>query len=477
MWPASRQRPVLTWAGAISALLLLGWLLATWPLSRCLALIGGLAGALALLLHPELGLYALAFAVPFGSDYALHLGSLTVGPSEAILAATLLCWGARALAQRRWGGGQMAAGLPLALTVYIAALVLSLLPAHDLLAGVTELTKWVEVLALLLIASQLSARQGRVLVACLLAAGVAEALLGMNQFLRQIGPPGFVLLGRYMRAYGTFAQPNPFGGYLGLLLPLAYAPLLAGWGDAAKGGRRALRWVMTAAVATALLVGLLMSWSRGALLGLAVGAGLVLLALGRRLRWLLLLLAVLLALWWPELAAVAPQGTLERLTDLTGLIGRDLTTVEITDANFANVERLAHWVAGWRMFTRQPWLGVGTGQYATVYPQVAVPRWQEAMGHAHNYYLNVLAESGLVGLAAYLAVVGAALVAAWRGAQRQSGWSRGLGLAALGMVGHLVGHSLVDNLYVHGMYLLVAMVLGLALGRQGRLAEGEWDLV
>ncbi|MFH1085472.1 MAG: hypothetical protein V1772_06895, partial [Chloroflexota bacterium] len=47
---------------------------------------------------------------------------------------------------------------------------------------------------------------------------------------------------------------------------------------------------------------------------------------------------------------------------------------------------------------------------------------------------------------------------------RRRGWERALALGALGMLGHLLAHNLVDNLYVHGMYLLVALVLGLVSG-------------
>jgi len=36
-----------------------------------------------------------------------------------------------------------------------------------------------------------------------------------------------------------------------------------------------------------------------------------------------------------------------------------------------------------------------------------------------------------------------------------------LALGALGMVGHVLTHSLVDNLYVHDMYLQVAILLGM----------------
>ena len=33
----------------------------------------------------------------------------------------------------------------------------------------------------------------------------------------------------------------------------------------------------------------------------------------------------------------------------------------------------------------------------------------------------------------------------------------------MGTMGHLLTHSLVDNLYVHNMYVLIAMILGLAI--------------
>ena len=105
----------------------------------------------------------------------------------------------------------------------------------------------------------------------------------------------------------------------------------------------------------------------------------------------------------------------------------------------------------------------GRGQYAAVYPTVALARWQDPLGHAHNYYLHMLAESGLLGLAAYLWLMVAALRAAWKRARKAEGWPRVLALGALGMLGHVLTHSLVDNLYVQDMYLLVAMILGMLL--------------
>ena len=89
------------------------------------------------------------------------------------------------------------------------------------------------------------------------------------------------------------------------------------------------------------------------------------------------------------------------------------------------------------------------------------------MGHAHNYFLNVLAEGGLLGLAAYLIFVSAALRLVWHRTRQERGWRRGLALGALGMLGHLLAHSAFDNLYVHEMYLVVAMLLGMAASPSG----------
>ena len=53
--------------------------------------------------------------------------------------------------------------------------------------------------------------------------------------------------------------------------------------------------------------------------------------------------------------------------------------VPISDENFAIVERLAHWQAAYYMANAHPWIGVGLGNYETVYPaygcQAGRDRW------------------------------------------------------------------------------------------------------
>jgi putative inorganic carbon (hco3(-)) transporter len=241
---------------------------------------------------------------------------------------------------------------------------------------------------------------------------------------------------------------------------------LMAWGRGQRGWPWALAWSALAAVIAA---GLLASWSRGAWLGALAGLAVVGIARSRRAALLagaagvtlaLLLLAGSLSPAW------VPEPVAARLRDVPAYFGGgDILAQEVNDDNFAVVERLAHWAAALRMFERAPWLGVGAGNYAAVYSQVRLPRWEEPLGHAHNIYLNVLAESGLIGLAAFAALWVSVFVHVWRG--RRQGLAVGdplavaLAVGVLGVLAHLAVHSLVDNLFVQSMYVQVAVWIAL----------------
>mgnify|MGYP007112976697 CR=1 FL=1 len=95
------QRPPLELTALALLTLVLAALLAALPLRLALLLVGATLGGLTLLRWPPLGLCLLGLAVPFGSLYELHLGGLTVGPSELLLAASLGAFAVRWLAYRR----------------------------------------------------------------------------------------------------------------------------------------------------------------------------------------------------------------------------------------------------------------------------------------------------------------------------------------------------------------------------------------
>jgi len=137
--------------------------------------------------------------------------------------------------------------------------------------------------------------------------------------------------------------------------------------------------------------------------------------------------------------------------------------VNINQANFAIVERLAHWQAAQAMAQAHPWLGVGLGNYAAAYPQFRLFNWENALGHAHIIYLNILAETGILGLVTYVTLWGAVIALTIRAISRTTGTRRGLALGLFGAWAHLSTHQLVDNLYVNNIHLLIAGLLALLI--------------
>lgn len=477
-------------AAAFVGLIGLAWLLADLPLLWTAALIAAGGGGLVLVRFPHLIWIGLAIALPFASGF--KMGPLSL--ADLLLGAAVLLW---FLDGVRKGRLRLTPSLmPVLFSIYLVALLLSLTQAIDVREAIEGVIKWLQMLlVILLIPEALSPRQARWLVWGLLTGGALQAALGVYQFIFRIGPPHFLVLERFMRAAGTFGQPNPFAGYLGLTLPVAVALLLANFSSLFRrrpaGLGRALMGTLMYGAAVGLIgTGLLASWSRGGWLGAAAGVGVVLFfQSGRIVKISALMGWALLLLVGPLAYRFIPKSLTDRIADLPAYLGGGMWEVvqqPVTDSNFSVIERLAHWIAALRMWEMSPWLGVGPGNYAAVYPQVRLPRWEDPLGHAHNTYLNVLAENGLVGLTAYLAlwtgVVCWLIFVRKRAAQEgdengltrratpsglysldpSSAWKAAFFLGVLGVIVHLSVHHLFDNLFVQGMYLHVALWLGAA---------------
>lgn len=476
--------------------------------------------------RPSMLCYALVPAVALDTVFSLRIGSLRAGPTDVLAAALALSWTLRAVTDalslslivhatpaihrpagfwrsllrvlrvrylsESWKRHREKSALIIALAVYLGIILLSASVAPSRADVVKEGLKWAEVLVVFAVASQALDSTSRRTVATwtMVGVGVAEALVGYVQWILATGELG--VGGATVRAYGTFDQPNPYAAYLNLALPIALA--LALWGT-----RAAHRWVAAGCVAL-MLGGEYLAGSRGGDLGLAaslvvvivVGYGIVRLALAVGVG----AAAVGLIAWF--LGAV-PRSLQQRVL---GAVRLDAVTLTgpLNDANFSSVERLAHWVAGLRMFQSHPWLGVGAGNYAAAYARYAVPGWPLALGHAHNYYINAAAETGILGLLAFVAVAGTMVYIAIRAAhgspaaspeqrddnavdatpsnergrtQRSRWWamsgpqtdvSRALAVGVLGVVAAVLVHSFVDDLFVHGMELQIALCVALTAG-------------
>lgn len=361
--------------------------------------------------------------------------------------------------------------VPVGFFASIAAL--TSLSSVSLTAWVSETFKWVQILILIVLVLDLSRRYHWQWVAFVLtAAGTANALIGLYEFLGGSGALHLLINNRYFRAFGTFGQPNPFGAFMGLLAPIAImstvAQLLRLWGRWRTRQPIRLHHVITLLYfglgAGLLSVGVFISWSRGAWLGFAASLVVMALSFPRRLWQSIVLLfagvGMVMGAWFTDLI---PQPIEARLTSIVAGIFTidDVRGVSITDANYAVIERLAHWQAAVRMANDNPWLGVGMGNYEVAYADYRLINWVDPLGHAHNYYLNILAEGGMIGGIAYLAMWLMVTYLTWRTCRHPDIFARCVAVGLLGTWTYLAVHSLTDNLYVNNMFLHIGIMLGL----------------
>ncbi|MBV9132072.1 MAG: O-antigen ligase family protein [Chloroflexi bacterium] len=429
------------------------------------AALGALAAAAAILafVQPLVALLLLLVAIPFGSRPSTSdtTGEPTIGAAELVVALLVLAWLARGVRRRELT--VQAGALVVSILGMVALAGLSIGYADDKTSAVKEMLKWLELLLALLIVVDLvrTPEAARWLIGAMFVAGAAEAAYGAVQFLTDSGPGAFELQGA-LRAFGHFDQPNPFAGYLTTMLPMAVFMALA--------IANPTRYRSFALIAAGLLaVGIALSQSRGAWLGGLIAAVCLLLAWSTWTRRLLipgaLGAALLLAL---AVSGALPAAILDRLSQAIQYFGVfDVRTVEVTSDNWAVVERMAHWQAGWYMFLDHPWLGVGAGNYAQAYPDYYVGSWIEPLGHAHDYYINMLAELGVVGGGILLLLLGIAFkqlggALVRSEAQRDTFWRAVLAGAFGGLIVFCV-HNLFDSLFVHSVNIQVGVLLGLGL--------------
>jgi O-antigen ligase len=309
------------------------------------------------------------------------------------------------------------------MVAYLAVLVLSGTLAPG--AGpqtTSEITGFITEGLLLYVLITNAIRTGRTLRLVLWAVAAAAGLMGLISLwqelthsygnhlmgLAQIDQTGFDVGtaggGKSLRPRlaGPIGEKNRYAQVLIVVLPLCVYL-------ARTEGRRILRWAAAAAGALA-LCGMMLTFSRGAAIAL-VATLVVAAALGIvRARYVAALLigAVGLTL------LVAP----DYLSRVQSLSAADSALSNNTSADAAVVGRATENLAALHAFADHPVLGVGPGQYFRQYSQEYANqlnlRFLENNRRAHNLYLEIAADTGAVGLAAFLAVVGATLLGLWR---------------------------------------------------------------
>ena len=246
-----------------------------------------------------------------------------------------------------------------------------------------------------------------------------------------------------MRAAGPVNDANFYGQILVMVIPLALS--LASMAARRRGQ---LFWV---AVATLITGGVLMTYSRGAMLALTVTLAILLASMRVKVMRIALATAAMIAL----------------LLAMPGNVGRRFMTFETylprhryyvpTDSSIEKRKLLLATTA--RMFADHPILGVGAGNFTTFFPRYSNEAGSPAehfyrsgeVEHPHSLYLELGAETGSIGLILFLAAVGTAFAHLRRSRQRllDLGQRSGEMRMVLGLAMALCAY-LVTSVFLHG---------------------------
>jgi O-antigen ligase len=276
------------------------------------------------------------------------------------------------------------------------------------------------------------------------------------------------------RAGGTYISPNDLAGLLGMLLPLTLAYLLVG-----RIG--IVTRILLVYAALAMLAGLTATFSRAgwaaAGMGILFVPGILLFHRNHRLRALILLLALLAG------GGVFVSKYLARTSEFHQRVASQTATGPgVIDFD----TRFALWRAGEQMWLDNFWFGVGPGHFDYRFPEYRPSIIQNRAGHAHNDYVNLLADWGTTGGIIVLAGMGIfifALFKTWPHVRRsEADFSHGQSnrfaffIGAGGGLFALAVHSAADfNLHIPANALVGVTLLAL-LASNLRFATAQYWL-
>lgn len=319
---------------------------------------------------PWLGLAATAAALPILPT------SLVLG----LVFATLLAWMVQGI--RRGSMDFRPDPIFVPACFLMLAAFLSTVSSLTPLQSVQYLIMYLGYFFLYLLASQLLREKGRLraTLAVLLLVGILVSVLGILQY-----GSGVQTAASWVdvtqspdistRVYSTFGNPNVLAEYLALLIPLGVGFL---WSNPRWYGK-----VIHLGIIGVLFIGLILTFSRGAWLSVALAAFLFALLKERRLL------------------PVFAVGALAAPVMLPGVVLHRISTIgSLQDSS--NYFRISIWLGSLRML-KDFWLsGAGLGFPAFTAAYIFYRALGAIAMHSHNLYLEIILEMGLVGALAFL---------------------------------------------------------------------------
>lgn len=328
------------------------------------------------------------------------------------------------------------------------------------------------------------------------------------------GDNNWILINGPLRAIGTFPTPMGLGQYLFISLVLATAFIVFApasvrffgnkaateefsgkFGNAFKniGVSNRSEYLLCYGVLILGLITELATYSRGAWLGAALAIAIVLgLAWHGNGSWrdnlsqklksnfkiilvpTVIMLVVIVAITIIQILLPLPYP--DTKTILAGNYSKDQTAVtnrlmeSFNVDNESNQVRFTVWKKAISLFEQRPVLGWGLGTSPVAFGDlvltsenhVPVDALHSSL-YAHNIYLDFLVETGIVGLLAYLFIVGLSVYYAWQLWKRPEQDWQIIGLAVMAITAGMALHNIFDDMFTvpkNGLsiFMLIALV-------------------
>lgn len=276
-------------------------------------------------------------------------------------------------------------------------------------------------------------KQQATLLALCIVVGVISSVYGILQYY-DMDPIFSSRESHYRRQWATagfVGQPTLFAAYLGLLPAMALA--------FAMTARKRWAQVLAGIAGVVILVAIMHTYARAVIFGLpgAVLAGLAIHAVAHResRRMALGLFGGAAVLFAGALAV-----SLATLPDLTRKVS------EVFDYGTSSTFRIFFWKVAAEMGFDHMVLGIGPGGFRyhgldyrcqTLQAGTSLAIDQATPLQAHSEYLQAFAETGLIGIFAWMWIAGTVLVMYWRRLGREADWRQATELTAL-LIGLLV---------------------------------------
>ena len=265
-------------------------------------------------------------------------------------------------------------GFELPLLCFIIASAISSVVSVNIFASVKEVLKLTEYFFIYILSVNILSGKP---------SGARWLFLAMVYISIMVCIYGFVIDSIYINrntSRATFIHYNIYGGYINLFLPFSIAFIFFQKNFSLKDR---LFWIVTGII---MLAGLALSLSRGAWVAFfSVIVFYVILKGNKKIYFTALILLLLSTILLPLLA---PNFILVRFVSMFNY-----------DSDIAILHRFNLWKSCFHMFISSPLIGTGTGNFDWVYPAHAIKGLSYSLvaNHANNMYINILAETGLLG--------------------------------------------------------------------------------